>query len=414
MPRGFWPNLRVRDDLVGGGVDHRNGCRSFVGHVGERRAPAPARPAQCRRAPDAARDRNRIIRVIARFQMGWRDCARAGRAFMLHDFATCYRRRPCESPMPQCCHRRVFARARRTFTACWRSRRPLSLRARGRRADRAAGRRRRSIPSSSPRRAAPSARSTCPSRSTSVGSDQIQRRPAADQPVRIARARSRASSSRTAGTTRRTCSFQLARLRRARQFRRARRSAVPGQHSRPRCPTARARPAASASLSAQRIEVLRGPFSSLYGNASGGVISVFTEDGPAPPDADGAADRRQLWHLERGSPSATGTAATVNYVVAGNRFETDGYRDHSEATRELVNAKLAFAPAPDTTRHADRQLALPARGAGSARPDARAVGGESAAGGSGGDAVRHAQDRQPAPGRRDRRAALRRRHAICG
>ena len=37
--------------------------------------------------------------------------------------------------------------------------------------------------------------------------------------------------------------------------------------------------------SAQRIEVLRGPFSSLYGNAAGGVISVFTEDGPAVPIA---------------------------------------------------------------------------------------------------------------------------------
>src|SRR5581483_656123 len=30
--------------------------------------------------------------------------------------------------------------------------------------------------------------------------------------------------------------------------------------------------------SAERIEVMRGPFSSLYGNASGGVIQVFTED----------------------------------------------------------------------------------------------------------------------------------------
>src|SRR5438067_13479382 len=31
-------------------------------------------------------------------------------------------------------------------------------------------------------------------------------------------------------------------------------------------------------LSAERIEVLRGPFSTLYGNSSGGVIAVFTED----------------------------------------------------------------------------------------------------------------------------------------
>ena len=35
--------------------------------------------------------------------------------------------------------------------------------------------------------------------------------------------------------------------------------------------------------SAERIEVLRGPFSSLYGNAAGGVINVITEDGPAVP-----------------------------------------------------------------------------------------------------------------------------------
>src|SRR4030095_14203812 len=40
-------------------------------------------------------------------------------------------------------------------------------------------------------------------------------------------------------------------------------------------------------VSAQRIEVLRGPFSSLYGNAAGGVTSVFTEDGPANPTAGG-------------------------------------------------------------------------------------------------------------------------------
>ncbi len=37
-------------------------------------------------------------------------------------------------------------------------------------------------------------------------------------------------------------------------------------------------------LSVRSIEVLRGPFSTLYGNASGGVIAVFTED-PTPVPA---------------------------------------------------------------------------------------------------------------------------------
>src|SRR5438309_3006455 len=37
---------------------------------------------------------------------------------------------------------------------------------------------------------------------------------------------------------------------------------------------------------AERIEVLRGPFSALYGNASGGVIVVDTMDGPDTPMAE--------------------------------------------------------------------------------------------------------------------------------
>ena len=46
--------------------------------------------------------------------------------------------------------------------------------------------------------------------------------------------------------------------------------------------------AATFSLgSADRIEVLRGPFSSMYGNAAGGVIQIFTADGPPEPHAVG-------------------------------------------------------------------------------------------------------------------------------
>ena len=60
-------------------------------------------------------------------------------------------------------------------------------------------------------------------------------------------------------------------------------------------------------LSAQRIEVLRGPFSTLYGNASGGVISVFTEDGAAPPVFTRERRRRQLRHCGRAGSSCGGT-----------------------------------------------------------------------------------------------------------
>ena len=101
-------------------------------------------------------------------------------------------------------------------------------------------------------------------------------------------------------------------------------------------------------VSAQRIEVLRGPFSSLYGNASGGVISVFTEDGPAIPQASAQliGGSYGTWN---GIAKLEGQGGDVNYVAAGNRFETDGYRDHSHAIREQANVKLRLAVAPDTT-----------------------------------------------------------------
>ena len=100
--------------------------------------------------------------------------------------------------------------------------------------------------------------------------------------------------------------------------------------------------------SAQRIEVLRGPFSSLYGNASGGVISVFTEDGPAAPLA-GAQVIGGSYGTWNAIAKAEGQSGAVNYVLAGNYFTIDGYRDHSKASRELGNVKLKVAASPDTT-----------------------------------------------------------------
>ena len=99
--------------------------------------------------------------------------------------------------------------------------------------------------------------------------------------------------------------------------------------------------------SAQRIEVLRGPFSTLYGNASGGVIAVFTEDGTDPPQVQGQIVAGS-YGTYNAIVKAEGVAHGAGYVVAANRFATDGYRDHSEASRDLVNAKLKFAIDPDT------------------------------------------------------------------
>jgi len=94
--------------------------------------------------------------------------------------------------------------------------------------------------------------------------------------------------------------------------------------------------------SADRVEVLRGPFSALYGNSSGGVISVFTEDGQ-PGFALSPFAQLGSYGTTNTGLKASGEQGAVNYVANTSRFDTDGYRDHSAATRDTVNARLRMA-----------------------------------------------------------------------
>jgi len=93
--------------------------------------------------------------------------------------------------------------------------------------------------------------------------------------------------------------------------------------------------------SAQRIEVLRGPFSSLYGNAAGGVVQIFTADGPPQPTvtASAAAGSFGTW---KSGVQYGGQHGPLNVLVDASRFESDGYRDHSEVRRDQVNAKFRY------------------------------------------------------------------------
>jgi iron complex outermembrane receptor protein len=95
--------------------------------------------------------------------------------------------------------------------------------------------------------------------------------------------------------------------------------------------------------SAARIEVLRGPFSALYGNSSGGVIALFTEDGApgAAVEGDVAAGS---FSTRRYGLKASGDTGPVNYVLSTSDFSTDGSRDHSSAKRDIYNGKLQFKP----------------------------------------------------------------------
>ena len=93
---------------------------------------------------------------------------------------------------------------------------------------------------------------------------------------------------------------------------------------------------------ADRIEVLRGPFSALYGNSSGGVIQLFTADGTDPPEwrMMFGAGRYAGQRVELGT---RGIAGDLDYNLDLSRLSGDGFRRHSRATRYNGNAKLRFA-----------------------------------------------------------------------
>ena len=91
--------------------------------------------------------------------------------------------------------------------------------------------------------------------------------------------------------------------------------------------------------SAERIEVLRGPFASLYGNASGGVVQIFTADGPATPTLN-SAFFLGAFGTQRVGLKFGGQENTLNYVVDVSRVETDGFRAHSAARRDQLHAKF--------------------------------------------------------------------------
>jgi len=93
--------------------------------------------------------------------------------------------------------------------------------------------------------------------------------------------------------------------------------------------------------SAAAVEVLRGPFSALYGNSSGGVVQVFTEDGAGPPRltvGTGSGSNGQ----QRRDLKLAGAQGPLDYVVSVSHFQTDGWREHSAARRDIQNLKLGL------------------------------------------------------------------------
>lgn len=98
--------------------------------------------------------------------------------------------------------------------------------------------------------------------------------------------------------------------------------------------------------SISHIEVMKGPFSALYGNSAGGVIQVFTEPGKGPFNIDanvsyGSNNAKRIGLQASGGTN--NTTGLTDYRISASKFDTDGYRDHSSTTKYQGNAKLGFA-----------------------------------------------------------------------
>ncbi|MDR7015750.1 TonB-dependent receptor [Acinetobacter sp. 3657] len=96
--------------------------------------------------------------------------------------------------------------------------------------------------------------------------------------------------------------------------------------------------------SLDHLEVLTGPFSSLYGNSSGGTILTTTKEGQGKDSiemsyAGGSHNKNRAGIVLQGGSKH---ANEPSYVISSSYFDTDGYRDHSDARKVLNNAKLTW------------------------------------------------------------------------
>ncbi|MBD8533374.1 MULTISPECIES: TonB-dependent receptor [unclassified Massilia] len=96
---------------------------------------------------------------------------------------------------------------------------------------------------------------------------------------------------------------------------------------------------------AERIEVLRGPFSALYGNHSGGVVQLFTRDPKGPPSIETSVSAGS-YGMRKFDLNAQGESNGIGYLIDASRFDTDGFRDHGAARRDQAYAKLTMATSP--------------------------------------------------------------------
>ncbi|WPO67990.1 TonB-dependent receptor [Acinetobacter haemolyticus] len=96
--------------------------------------------------------------------------------------------------------------------------------------------------------------------------------------------------------------------------------------------------------SLSHLEVLTGPFSSLYGNSSGGTLLTTTKEGQGKDSIElnytgGGHDKNRAGIILQGGAK---NQNEPSYIISSSYFDTNGYRQHSDADKVQNNAKLTW------------------------------------------------------------------------
>jgi iron complex outermembrane recepter protein len=96
---------------------------------------------------------------------------------------------------------------------------------------------------------------------------------------------------------------------------------------------------------AENVEVLRGPFSALYGNSSGGVIALTTPLKPQPTGGE-VSYAAGTNNTQRTAVDLAGGTSPFAYAADVEAFHTGGFRPHSATGRSTLNLRGGILQTP--------------------------------------------------------------------
>jgi vitamin B12 transporter len=98
----------------------------------------------------------------------------------------------------------------------------------------------------------------------------------------------------------------------------------------------------------EKIEIIKGPASSTWGSALGGVINIVTKSGGAEPFRGMASQSYGTAYTNDFRVEAAGTQKALGYYLAAGRLESNGLKPLDSVLNDNVYAKFTYAVTPET------------------------------------------------------------------